>query len=245
MRQLAEDAARVAASRATVVLLGEEGAGKGELARALHELSARAGGPFVRVACMPPEDLLEERLFGQRPGVEPGGTSHARGAIREADRGTLFIDEVGELPPALQPRLLRFLDTGEVLAFGETAPRCVDVRVVVATHRDLARCVEEGRFREDLYYRLQVVPLRVPPLRERREDVLPLARLFVERFAPAGRGAPHLAPDACAALLAHDWPGNVRELRDVIESAVARAELPGELALRHLRIDGCAARGVW
>jgi transcriptional regulator with PAS, ATPase and Fis domain len=157
--------------------------------------------------------------------------------IRAADGGTLFLDEIGELPLDTQPKLLRFLENSEVTALGEQKPRRVDVRVLAATHRDLGRLVRDGQFREDLYYRLNVIPLHVPPLRERKEDVLALARLFVARLALDSSTPPELGADAVAALRAHSWPGNVRELRNVIERAMAYAPVPDVLRAEHLRIS--------
>jgi transcriptional regulator with PAS, ATPase and Fis domain len=156
--------------------------------------------------------------------------------IRAADAGTLFLDEIAELPLDTQPKLLRFLENGEILPFGEQRPRRVDVRILAATHRDLGRLVREGRFREDLYYRLNVVPLSVPPLRERVEDVVPLARMFIERLTPEGQDRPELSPDAIAALEGYPWPGNVRELRNVCERGMAYAPVPSVLRADNLRI---------
>jgi transcriptional regulator with GAF, ATPase, and Fis domain len=156
--------------------------------------------------------------------------------IRAADGGTLFLDEIGELPLEVQPKLLRFLENGEVFPLGERRPVQVDVRVIAATHRDLARLTRDGKFREDLYYRLQVIPLHVPPLRERREDVVALARHFIVRLTPAGRDAPVLAADGEQKLVAHAWPGNVRELRNVVERSLAFDPLPAILGAEQIRI---------
>ncbi|HTJ82064.1 MAG TPA: sigma 54-interacting transcriptional regulator, partial [Polyangiaceae bacterium] len=198
-------------------------------ARALHDLGDRKDKPFVAFNCAAiPRELFEAELFGYRRGSFTGATSDAPGVIRAADGGTLLLDEIGELPLELQPKLLRFLENGEVAPIGVRKPIHVDVRVVAATHRDLASLVREGRFREDLYYRLHVVPLRIAPLRDRKEDILPLARSFAGRLT--GGAGPAFAPDAVRALLAHAWPGNVRELRNVIERALAFA--PGAPVLR-------------
>ncbi|MFO0661551.1 MAG: sigma 54-interacting transcriptional regulator [Polyangiaceae bacterium] len=158
------------------------------------------------------------------------------GVIRAADGGTLFLDEIAELPLDVQPKLLRFLENGEVFPLGARRSMTVDVRVIAATHRDLGDMVRRGLFREDLYYRLHVVPLRVPPLRERADDIAPLARHFVRLLAPEGH-VPVLAPDALAVLQSHPWPGNVRELRNVIERSLAFSPMPEVIRAEHLRID--------
>ena len=221
MRKLRSELLRLAASRATVIVSGESGSGKEVVARALHDLSERAGESYVAFNCATvPRDLFEGQLFGYRRGAFTGAHSDQPGVIRAASGGTLFLDEIGELPLDIQPKLLRFLENGEVFPLGERKPVRVDVRVLAATHRDLAALVREGRFRDDLYYRLQVVPIHVPPLRERREDVPVLARHFV-RLLTSKPEPPVLAPDAISALVAHTWPGNVRELRNAIERALA------------------------
>jgi hypothetical protein len=229
MQKLEGELRRLASSRATVIITGESGVGKEVAARALHDLGDRKDKPFVAFNCAAiPRELFEAELFGYRRGSFTGATSDAPGVIRAADGGTLLLDEIGELPLELQPKLLRFLENGEVAPIGVRKPIHVDVRVVAATHRDLASLVREGRFREDLYYRLHVVPLRIAPLRDRKEDILPLARSFAGRLT--GGAGPAFAPDAVRALLAHAWPGNVRELRNVIERALAFA--PGAPVLR-------------
>jgi DNA-binding NtrC family response regulator len=228
MRRLLADIGRLAGSRATVVITGESGTGKEVIAHALHGLSPRASAPMVafnRAAV--PHDLFEGQLFGYRKGAFTGASADHLGVVRAADGGTLFLDEIGELPLDIQPKLLRFLDNGEVFPLGAQRPVNVDVRVIAATNRDLAAEVRRGRFREDLYYRLQVVPLVVPPLRERREDVAPLARHFARQLAADDGGRPPaFTPDALARLGAHPWPGNVRELRNVIARALAYAPRP-------------------
>jgi DNA-binding NtrC family response regulator len=224
-------------SRATVIVTGESGSGKEVVARAVHDSSARRDRPYVPFNCATvPRDLFEGQLFGFRRGSFTGASTDHLGVIRAADGGTLFLDEIGELPLDVQPKLLRFLENGEVFPLGAKQAVRVDVRIIAATHRDLALLVREGRFREDLFYRLQVVPLRVPPLRERLEDVAPLARHFVRLLAPDGR-VPVLSPDALAVLATHSFPGNVRELRNVIERALAFAPLPEVLHAEHLRLD--------
>ncbi|MFO0734787.1 MAG: sigma 54-interacting transcriptional regulator [Labilithrix sp.] len=236
-RQLKREIAQLSRSSATILITGESGSGKEVVARAVHDLSARAKKPYVVFNCASiPRELFEGQLFGYRKGAFTGATSDNPGVIRAADGGTLFLDEIGELPLDTQPKLLRFLENAEVLPLGEQKPRRVDVRVLAATHRDLGRLVREGTFREDLYYRLNVVPLQVPPLRDRREDVVALARLFVSKLAPEGATPPELGVDAVAALKAHAWPGNVRELRNVIERAMAYTPVPEVLGAAHLRI---------
>ncbi len=239
MRRLKTELAGLNASRATVIVTGESGSGKEVVARALHQLSVRAERPYVAFNCAAvPRELFEGQLFGYRRGAYTGAATDHPGVLRAAHGGTLFLDEIGELPLEVQPKLLRFLENGEIFPLGETRPVQVDVRVIAATHRDLGQLVREGRFREDLYYRLQVVPVRVPPLRERREDVVALARHFVSHLTPRGQEPPQLAPDALAVLVAHSWPGNVRELRNVIERSLAFGPLPAVLGADRLRIRG-------
>ena len=183
-----------------------------------------------------PRDLFEGQLFGYRKGAFTGAAADQPGVLRAADGGTVLLDEIGELPLDVQPKLLRFLENGEILPLGERRPIQLDVRVIAATYRDLEQLVRERRFREDLYFRLQVVPLRVPPLRERPDDVVALARHFLAVLSPAGQEPPVLSPDALAALNSHHWPGNVRELRNVIERSLAFPPLPPVLGAEHLRI---------
>jgi tetratricopeptide (TPR) repeat protein len=237
-RRLKSEIARLSRSTATILIGGESGTGKEVVARAVHDLSTRAEQPYVVFNCASvPRDLFESQLFGYKKGSFTGAANDSPGVIRAADGGTLFLDEVGELPLDTQPKLLRFLENSEVTALGEQKPRRVDVRVLAATHRDLGRLVRDGQFREDLYYRLNVVPLHVPPLRDRKEDVLALARLFVARLAPDPSAPPELGSDAVSALRAHNWPGNVRELRNVVERAMAYAPVPDVLRAEHLRIS--------
>jgi DNA-binding NtrC family response regulator len=237
MRKLRAELVRLGTSRATVIISGESGSGKEVVARAIHALSQRAQGSYVPFNCASvPRDLFEGQLFGYRRGAFTGASSDHPGVIRAADGGTLFLDEIAELPLDVQPKLLRFLENAEVFPLGGQRPVKVDVRVLAASHRDLMGLVREGRFREDLYYRMQVVPIHVPPLRERPEDIPALARHFVRDLTPAGQEPPVLAPDALARLMAHDWRGNVRELRNVIERSLAFSPAPDVLQLRHLRI---------
>ena len=221
--------ARKAARHPTTVLVtGESGTGKELVARLVHRHSPRADAPFVAVNCGAiPEALLESELFGHARGAFTGATAERRGLFEEADGGTLFLDEIGELPVALQVKLLRALQEGEVRRVGDNASRGVDVRVVAATSRDLESETAAGRFRADLYYRINVVRLHLPPLRERREDVPDLVRHFVaicaRRFGATVQG---VSPAAMRLLMEHDWPGNVRELENVIERALVLAEGP-------------------
>ncbi len=221
---------KVAPVSTTVLITGESGTGKELVARAIHELSPRSAMPFVAVNCGAiPAGLIESELFGHARGAFTDARTSKRGLFTEADGGTLLLDEVGELPAAAQTKLLRFLQEGEIRPVGENRAEKVDVRVLAATHRDLAKLVERSEFREDLFYRLHVVNLPVPPLRERRDDVLLLARAFVERFnRELNRDAPvtGFSPDAEVLLTAYDWPGNVRELENAIERAVLLSEGP-------------------
>lgn len=242
-RALKREIAQLARSRATVLISGESGSGKEVVARAVHDLSTRAAKPYVAFNCAAvPRELFEGQLFGYRKGAFTGAVSDNLGVLRSADGGSVFLDEVGELPLDIQPKLLRFLENGEIFALGEQKPRKLDVRVLAATHRDLPRLVREGLFREDLYYRLNVVPLQVPPLRERPEDVVALARLFAARLSTAAEEPPELGPSALAALKAYSWPGNVRELRNVIERAMAYEPVPALLLAEHLRLPSYNAR---
>jgi transcriptional regulator with PAS, ATPase and Fis domain len=228
MRELFALLQRVAASDAVVVLEGETGTGKDLLAQGLHARSARAAGPFVVVDCGSlPRELIGSELFGHVRGAFTGASSDKRGLIVEADHGTLFLDEIGELPLDLQPQLLRVLEKREVRPVGGTQARKVDIRVVAATHRNLAEMVREGRFRADLYYRLSVVRAHVPALRERKEDVPRLVRACL---AELGHDDFELTPDALAGMMAYAWPGNVRELRNVIERGISLGgvDVPGE-----------------
>ncbi len=229
MQEVLRQLRKVAPRKATVLLQGESGTGKELFARALHELSPRASLPIVAVNCGAiPAELIESELFGHVRGAFTDAVRAKKGLASEADGGTLFLDEVGELPIGVQVKLLRFLQDQEVRPVGDVRSRRVDVRVVAATSRDLASDVVAGRFREDLLYRLDVVRLRLPPLRERPEDVLPLAAHFLARHARLRPDLTGLAlgDDARDALLAHRWPGNVRELEHALERAVVLADGP-------------------
>lgn len=210
--------ARVAPAQASVLLLGESGTGKEMVARAIHAASARAAKPLVAVDCSSlPENLFESELFGHERGAFTGANSARAGLVEAASGGTLFLDEVGDIPLTMQVKLLRLLESGTYRRVGSTELRHADIRVVSATHRDLDHMVGEGRFREDLYYRLSTFPIHLPALRERREDIALLAGALLERVAPARRLT--LAPEALQLLQAQDYPGNVRELRNLLERA--------------------------
>ena len=217
---------RVAPTSATVLVLGESGTGKELAARAIHDASPRQDGPFITVNCAAiPAGLIESELFGHEKGAFTGADRQHRGLVEAAEGGTLFLDEIGELPAEAQARLLRVLQAGEVRRVGATGARHVDVRLVAATHRDLRSLVAEGDFREDLYYRLQVMEIRLPPLRERGDDVQALARALLERACRRLNRPPlTLTEDARQAVQRHDWPGNVRELENAIERAVILAD---------------------
>jgi two-component system response regulator HydG len=225
MQHIVELARRVAKVDATVLVTGESGVGKERIARLVHDESTRAAGPFIAVNCGAiTETLLESELFGHKRGAFTGATSDRHGLFEAANHGTLLLDEIGEVSPGMQVKLLRVLQEREVRRVGESRSRQVDVRVLAATNRDLAHGVAEGTFRQDLYYRLKVVELHVPPLRDRRDDILPLARvLLADAALRMGREMTGLLPPAADQLLRYDWPGNVRELENAMERAVALA----------------------
>jgi PAS domain S-box-containing protein len=222
LRAVLEDIERVATAPSTVLVTGETGTGKELIAAAIHRRSERADAPLVKVNCAAiPANLQESEFFGHERGAFTGATARRQGRFKLADGGTIFLDEVGELPSDLQAKLLRVLQEGEYEPVGSTRTERVDVRVIAATNRDLEAMVEEGSFRRDLFYRLNVFPIRVPPLRERGDDVVLLAGLFASDFArQSGRKIAPLTPDDAARLRRYDWPGNVRELQNVVERAV-------------------------
>jgi DNA-binding NtrC family response regulator len=222
MRKAIELTLRAAPATSPVLLLGESGTGKELLARALHAASPRRAAPFLAVNCSAiPEHLLETQLFGHRRGAFTDAREDHRGLFREAEGGTLLLDEIGDMAPMLQSKLLRVLQEREIQPVGAALPVPIDVRIVAATHADLEHLVGESRFRQDLYYRLNVISVRVPPLRERMEDLVPLVRHFLSKHGlRQGKPGATITPEALEALRRHDWPGNVRELENCIERAV-------------------------
>ncbi len=229
---------RVAPTNSTVLLGGESGVGKDLIARAIHEKSRRASGPFIKInSTAIPENLLESELFGYEKGAFTGATTSKPGKFELADKGTLFLDEIGDVPPAIQVKLLRVLQEREFERLGGTRTVKVDVRLIAATNRDLRAALEDGTFREDLYYRLNVVPIDIPPLREHKEDIPGLANLFLRKFCgDSGREVTSLSQEATNLLLSHYWPGNVRELQNVIERACALAKT-NKLELADIHLD--------
>jgi two-component system, NtrC family, response regulator len=222
MREIFRFIERVAGSDISVLICGESGTGKEMVAHAIHQQSERRGNPFVVVNCGAiPENLLESELFGHEKGAFTGAHALKRGKFELAHTGTLFLDEIGELVPALQVKLLRFLQDRKIERVGGTHPIELQVRVIAATNRDLTKKIENHVFREDLYYRLKVVPLDLPPLRERKDDIIPLAQHFLQKYCQENRKPPMtLSPETEGALLVHPWPGNVRELENLISRTV-------------------------
>jgi two-component system, NtrC family, response regulator AtoC len=209
---------RIAPTDANILIMGPSGTGKGLVARVIHESSARTAGPFLVINCSAFQDqLLESELFGHEKGAFTGAVASKQGLFEVAEGGTLVLDEVGEMSPAMQAKLLQVLDTHEMRRVGGTRVHRLDVRVIAATNRDLPEAIRAGRFREDLYYRLNVVTLTLPPLRERKEDIVPLIEHFLSRFGSAGYGPRRFAPEALKVLVDYPWPGNVRELANTIE----------------------------
>ena len=217
---------RVAPTDSTVLVLGETGTGKELVAQAIHNLSPRCGRPFVKLNCSAiPFDLLESELFGHEKGAFTGAVAQKTGRFEMADTGTLFLDEIGDLPLALQPKLLRVLQEQEFERLGSGRTHRINVRLVAATHHDLAQMVARHEFRSDLYYRLNVFPVLVPPLRERREDIPQLVLHFVEAFARRmGKAIPDVPPKIVEAFTSYSWPGNIRELQNLVERAVIRSD---------------------
>jgi two-component system response regulator GlrR len=241
MREVIEKLPAIAQTDASVVVYGESGTGKELIARTIHYFSRRASKPFVPVNCGAlPENLLESELFGYKRGAFTDAHSDTRGLVEEASSGTLFLDEVGEISPKVQVKLLRFLQEKEVKPLGSTKVVRVDVRIISATNRDLRQAIQDGAFREDLFYRLNIVPILIPPLRERKEDIPLLANHFLRKFtAEYGKQVKEISPLALQRLVGHDWPGNIRELENKIQQCVVVAtkdvigpedvDLPGEL----------------
>lgn len=238
---------QVAPTNSTVLLGGESGVGKDLIARAIHEHSSRASGPFLKInSTAIPENLLESELFGYEKGAFSGATSAKPGKFELADKGTIFLDEIGDVPPAVQVKLLRVIQEREFERLGGTKTLKVDVRLIAATNRDLRAALEEGTFRRDLYYRLNVVAIDIPPLREHKEDIPGLANFFLQRFAQSsGKGIIGISPDAVELLTQFHWPGNVRELENVIERSVTFAAGttlgPGDIRLDRAEPSPAAA----
>jgi DNA-binding NtrC family response regulator len=234
---------RVAPTFSTVLLGGETGVGKDLIARLIHQRSTRAAGPFVKInSTAIPENLLESELFGYEKGAFTGATSSKAGKFELADKGTLFLDEIGDVPPATQVKLLRVLQEREFERLGGTRTLKVDVRLVAATNRDLRAALEQGTFRQDLYYRLNVVPIDIPPLRDRKEDIPELVKLFIARFAErSAKPVTGISPEALQKLMDFHWPGNVRELENIIERGAALA-LGTVLEMDDIHLDAALPR---
>jgi transcriptional regulator with GAF, ATPase, and Fis domain len=222
LEEVLEGVKRVAPTSSTVLIQGETGTGKELIARAIHDISPRCRRPFIKLNCAAiPLDLLESELFGHERGAFTGAIAKKLGRFELADKGTLFLDEVGDIPAPLQPKLLRILQEQEFERLGSSRTHQIDVRLVAATHRDLPEMVRNGDFRRDLYFRLNVFPVELPPLRDRREDIPALVEHFVEILGRrVGRSIDHIPPETIVALCSYDWPGNIRELQNLIERAV-------------------------
>jgi DNA-binding NtrC family response regulator len=235
---------KVIPTRSNILILGESGTGKGLIAEIVHCNSQRKDRPFISINCSAiPENLLESELFGYRKGAFTGAASDKKGLITMADQGTLFLDEIGDMPLGLQAKILKVLESGEVLPVGETKSKFVDVRLVAATNKNLEEQIGKGLFREDLYYRLNVIEVKIPPLRERKEDIEVLARHFVEKYSRENqKKVAGITEEAMDVLTQYPWPGNIRELRNVVERAVVLAGSEkiglGELPDRLTRLDG-------
>ncbi len=238
MQEVLATIERVAPTNSTVLLGGESGVGKDLIARAIHQHSRRASGPFVKInSSAIPENLLESELFGYEKGAFTGAVNSKPGKFELADKGTIFLDEIGDVPSAIQVKLLRVLQEREFERLGGTKTLKVDVRLVAATNRDLRAALEQGTFREDLYYRLNVVPISIPPLREHKEDIPYLVNHFIERFArESGKQISGISPGALKILMDFHWPGNVRELENIIERAVAFSD-GTTIDVRDIRLD--------
>jgi DNA-binding NtrC family response regulator len=245
MQEVMATVERVAPTNSTVLLGGESGVGKDLIARAIHEKSRRASGPFIKInSTAIPENLLESELFGYEKGAFTGANSSKPGKFELADKGTLFLDEIGDVPPVTQVKLLRVLQEREFERLGGTKTVKVDVRLIAATNRDLREALEDGSFREDLYYRLNVVPIDIAPLRQRKEDIPELVNLFISRFAgDSGKPVEGITPEAMQILVNYHWPGNVRELQNIIERACALAK-GTVLKVDDIHLDMRPARAV-
>jgi transcriptional regulator with GAF, ATPase, and Fis domain len=226
MTRLVDEVHKIRSSDVTVLVTGESGTGKELVARAIHAISARRAKVFVPFNCTAvPKELSEGYLFGYRRGAFTGAVNDSQGVIRTAAGGTLFLDEIGDLPLDVQPKILRFLQEGEIQPLGEQRPSKVDVRIIAATNTDLEEMVAQGRFREDLYYRLNVIRLRVPPLRERRSEIPTIVNYYINHYsAKFGRKDIQIQPQAVDLLMVNDWPGNVRQLCNEVQRIVARSE---------------------
>jgi formate hydrogenlyase transcriptional activator len=232
LESVLEQVEQVAPTDSTVLIQGETGTGKELIARAIHNLSARCGRPFIKLNCAAiPFDLLESELFGHERGAFTGAIAQRIGRFEMADKGTLFLDEVGDIPPGLQPKLLRVLQEQEFERLGSTRTQQINIRLVAATNRNLANMVKRGEFRSDLYYRLNVFPIPLPPLRERREDIPALVEHFVEIYSRRmDRRIDHISAETMSALASYQWPGNIRELQNFIERSVIVSSGSGLLA---------------
>jgi transcriptional regulator with GAF, ATPase, and Fis domain len=248
MQEVIHTSQVVARSKSTILITGETGTGKEMVARAIHFHSAQREMPLIKVNCAAiPETLLESELFGHVRGAFTGATANKKGKFALADGGTIFLDEIGTMSPALQAKLLRVLQEREFEALGSERTQKVDVRVIAATNRDLRQMVSDGRFQEDLYYRLNVIPIHIPPLRERREDVPILVEHFIAKHAQrAGKRIDGLEPGVLDALQAADWPGNVRELENTVERAVVLSPMPmiGLDVVRILGVSSASPAGL-
>ncbi|MGC8965606.1 MAG: sigma-54-dependent transcriptional regulator [Caldimicrobium sp.] len=216
---------RITPTKSTVLILGESGTGKGVLAEFIHYNSPRKDKPFISINCSAiPETLLESELFGYKKGAFTGAVSDKKGLIELANEGTLFLDEIGDMPLNLQAKILKFLEFGEFIPLGDTVKKQVDVRVIAATNKDLEALIKEGKFREDLYYRLNVIEIKIPPLRERKEDIPALTYFFIDKLSKEhGKKIKGITSEALTCLMQYNWPGNVRELKNVIERAIILA----------------------
>jgi DNA-binding NtrC family response regulator len=245
MQEVFNTIERVAPTRATVLLAGESGVGKDLIARAIHFHSPRRDRPMVKINCTAlPENLMESELFGYEKGAFTGAQTAKPGKFEQADTGTVFLDEIGDVPAAIQVKLLRVLQEREFERLGSNVTRKIDVRVIAATNQDLRAALEQGTFREDLYYRLNVVPMNIPPLRERKQDIEFLARHFVKKLAPdSGSRVESISPAAMEKLMAYHWPGNVRELENVIERGLVMCTA-AELDVADIRVEGAPSRAA-
>ena len=243
MREIFATISRVAPTRATVLLAGESGVGKDMIARAIHQHSPRADRPFVKINCTAiPENLMESELFGYEKGAFTGANASKPGKFEQADTGTVFLDEIGDVPPSIQVKLLRILQEREFERLGSNKTKHIDVRVLAATNVDLRAALEQGTFREDLYYRLNVLPLNIPPLRERKEDIPFLADHFVKKYAKdMGGSISSISEAAIQKLMQYHWPGNVRELENVIERSMVLSQGP-VLEPEDIRLDSAPRR---